>query len=174
LSIIDDLNPQQREAVEAIDGPVLVFAGAGSGKTRVLTYRIAYLIREQKIAPENILAVTFTNKAADEMRERIEELVGEDATRLWAGTFHSFCARMLRADGQAIGIEPTFTIYDDSDQQALVKETLSALNIDSEQYSPANIHWEISQAKNDLQGPSDYAPASGLRRSHYERCQAAA
>ncbi len=159
MSILDDLNPQQQEAVQAIDGPVLIFAGAGSGKTRVLTYRIAYLIHEQDIAPENILAVTFTNKAADEMRERIAELVGEDAARLWAGTFHSFCARMLRTDGRVIGIEPTFTIYDEADQRALVKETLSALNIDSEQYSPENIQWEISQAKNELQGPSDYAPA---------------
>ncbi len=181
MTILDDLNPEQREAVQATDGPVLIFAGAGSGKTRVLTYRIAYMVRELGIAPEQILAVTFTNKAAGEMKERIGELIDEGASRVWAGTFHSFCARMLRADGQAIGIEPNFVIYDDADQRALIKETLSALNIDSELYQPSSIHWEISQAKNDLRTPEDYAPSSSnplqqqaqrVYRAYQERLQA--
>ncbi len=161
LTILDDLNPEQREAVQATDGPVLIFAGAGSGKTRVLTYRIAYMVHELDVPPEQILAVTFTNKAAGEMQERIEQLVGEGAARVWAGTFHSFCARMLRADGNIIGIEPDFVIYDEADQRMLIKETLSALNIDAELCSPDSIHWEISNAKNDLLEPADYSPAQG-------------
>lgn len=137
---------------------MLIFAGAGSGKTRVLTFRIAYMVQELGIPAQHILAVTFTNKAAGEMKERIEQLIGEQAPNLWAGTFHSFCARMLRADGQAIDIAPNFVIYDEADQRALIKETLSALNIDSEQYSPVDIHYEISNAKNELMTPADYKP----------------
>jgi len=144
--------------VQAIEGPVLIFAGAGSGKTRVLTYRIAYMVQELSIAPERILAVTFTNKAAGEMKERIEALIGEQAPNLWASTFHSFCARMLRADGTAIDIAPNFVIYDEGDQRALIKETLSALNVDSQQYPLADIHYQISNAKNELMTPADYKP----------------
>jgi len=181
LSILDDLNPQQQEAVRAVDGPVLVFAGAGSGKTRVLTYRIAYMVHELDVPPEQILAVTFTNKAAGEMKERIEQLVGEKAARVWAGTFHSFCSRMLRTDGQALGIDPNFVIYDEADQQALVKEAVSALNIDAGLYPPESIRWEISNAKNDLLAPSDYVAASNnplqmeakrVYRAYQERLQA--
>jgi len=181
LSILDDLNPQQQEAVRAVDGPVLVFAGAGSGKTRVLTYRIAYMVHELDVPPEQILAVTFTNKAAGEMKERIEQLVGEKAARVWAGTFHSFCSRMLRTDGQALGIDPNFVIYDEADQQALVKEAVSALNIDAGLYPPESIRWEISNAKNDLLAPSDYVAASNnplqmeakrIYRAYQERLQA--
>ncbi len=181
MSILDDLNPQQQEAVRAVDGPVLVFAGAGSGKTRVLTYRIAYMVHELDVPPEQILAVTFTNKAAGEMKERIEQLVGEKAARVWAGTFHSFCSRMLRTDGQALGIDPNFVIYDEADQQALVKEAVSALNIDAGLYPPESIRWEISNAKNDLLAPSDYVAASNnplqmeakrVYRAYQERLQA--
>ena len=144
--------------MEAVDGPVLIFAGAGSGKTRVLTYRIAYMVQELGIPPQHILAVTFTNKAAGEMKERIAALVGEQASSLWASTFHSLCARMLRADGQVIGVEPDFVIYDEAEQRALIKESLSVLNIDSEQYSGVDIHYEISNAKNELMTPDDYKP----------------
>ncbi len=158
MSILDNLNPEQQKAVQATEGPVLIFAGAGSGKTRVLTYRIAYMVHELGIAPEHILAVTFTNKAAGEMKERIAQLIGEQAPSLWASTFHSLCARMLRADGAAIDIDPNFVIYDEADQRALIKETLSALNIDSEQYSPVDIHYEISNAKNELLTAADYKP----------------
>ncbi len=181
MSIIDDLNPQQQEAVRAVDGPVLVFAGAGSGKTRVLTYRIAYMIHELDVPPEQILAVTFTNKAAGEMKERIEQLVGEKGAGVWAGTFHSFCSRMLRTDGQTLGIDPNFVIYDEADQQALVKEAVSALNIDAGLYPPESIRWEISNAKNDLLAPSDYVAASNnplqmqakrIYRAYQERLQA--
>jgi len=144
--------------VQAIEGPVLIFAGAGSGKTRVLTYRIAYMVHELDIPPEQILAVTFTNKAANEMKERIEQLIGEQARELWSSTFHSLCARMLRVDGAAIGISPNFVIYDEADQRALIKDSLSALDIDAEQYSPVDIHYEISNAKNELMSPADYKP----------------
>jgi len=109
LSLLDALNPQQREAAEAVEGPVLIFAGAGSGKTRALTYRIAHMVRECNIAPDKILAVTFTNKAAGEMKERIQNLVGPRARLISAGTFHSMCARMLRADGSAVGIGDNFS-----------------------------------------------------------------
>ncbi len=156
MALLDDLNPQQRIAAETIDGPVLIFAGAGSGKTRTLTYRIAYMVQEHGIAPENILAVTFTNKAAGELKERIEALIGEKAYRLWAGTFHSMCARILRTDGAAIGIEPNFVIYDEADQRSLIKEALSINDIDSKQYSPVEIHYAISNAKNELVGVDQF------------------
>ena len=130
---------------------MLIFAGAGSGKTRTLTYRLAHMVREKGVAPEQILAVTFTNKAAGELKERIAALVGEQAKRLWVGTFHSICARILREEGEAIGIPPNFTIYDDSDQVAVVKEALSVLDGDSDDsYSPTEILNRISRAKNEL------------------------
>ena len=157
-SLLDNLNPEQREAVCAVDGPVLIFAGAGSGKTRTLTYRIAHMVRERGISPGQILAVTFTNRAANEMKERIAGLIGEQAGELWAGTFHWFCARLLRAEGQAIGVPPNFTIYDDGDQGTLVKQVMSALNIDREQFKPAAILNEISAAKNQLLTVADYKP----------------
>jgi len=122
VSVLNDLNPEQRRAAEHTEGPVLIFAGAGSGKTRVLTYRIAHLVHERGVPPERILAVTFTNKAADEMKERIGGLIGDTARRVWAGTFHSMAARMLRSFGKHIDIQPNFTIFDTSDQRALVKE----------------------------------------------------
>ncbi len=127
MALLDDLNDEQREAAETIEGPVLIFAGAGSGKTRALTYRIAHMIQDRGIAPTRILAVTFTNKAADEMKERIDNLVGEHAQGMWAGTFHSICARMLRIDGDKIGIPSEYSIFDEADQQSVIKDILARL-----------------------------------------------
>ena len=129
---------------------MLIFAGAGSGKTRALTYRVAHMVRERRIAPEHILAVTFTNKAADQMKERIRALIGADAGRLWAGTFHSICARMLRRDGERIGIPPNFVIFDTADQLTLAKQALSILDVDPKQYSPQDVLARVSSAKNEL------------------------
>ena len=130
------------------DGAILLFAGAGSGKTRVLTHRVAYLIRERRVSPYNILAVTFTNKAATEMKERIGKLIGEDARRnLWVGTFHSMCARLLREFGHKIGIERDFLVYDDGDQMTLMRQVMKALNIDVEKYAPRAILSHISAPK---------------------------
>jgi DNA helicase II / ATP-dependent DNA helicase PcrA len=156
LSLLDALNPEQRSAAEAVDGPVLIFAGAGSGKTRALTYRIAHMVQECGIDPGAILAVTFTNKAAGEMKERITKLIGRSGRGLWAGTFHSVCARLLRADGPEIGLPANFTIYDEGDQIALIKQALHVLDIDPKTYKPADIHYAISDAKNELLGPQEY------------------
>jgi DNA helicase-2/ATP-dependent DNA helicase PcrA len=153
---LDGLNPEQREAVVHPGGPLLIFAGAGSGKTRVITYRIARLL-QQGIPPYRILAVTFTNKAAREMRERIEALVGEVGRSMWIGTFHALCARMLRIDGKHIGIDPNFVIYDDGDQLSLVREVLKAKNIDDKSIQPRALLSEISTAKEKLKTPEDYA-----------------
>jgi len=138
------------------EGPVLVFAGAGSGKTRVLTHRIAYLIKELDVRPYNILAVTFTNKAAKEMKTRIEALSGEGASGLWAGTFHGTCARILRDKGAEIGIDRNFTIFDDSDQMALVRESMEAEDIDQKAYKPRDILNLISKAKEQLVLPDEF------------------
>jgi len=155
--ILEDLNPAQREAVGHTDGPVLIFAGAGSGKTRALTYRIAYLIGEHGVNPRNILAVTFTNKAAREMKERIEGLVGGHALRqMWVGTFHAMSARMLREKGDKIGLDRDFVIYDEGDQIALVRECLEELEIDEKENPPRKILYGISGAKEQLVLPEDY------------------
>ncbi|MHB9037354.1 MAG: DNA helicase PcrA [Armatimonadota bacterium] len=154
--ILDTLNEQQRAAVEHKDGPVLVFAGAGSGKTRVLTFRIANLIRTHGVKPWNILAVTFTNKAANEMKERIESLMGEGASRMWAGTFHGICARILREKGEEIGLDRNFTIFDDSDQMALIRESMESLNLDQKRYQPREIHNLISRAKEQVVLPEEF------------------
>ena len=154
--ILEALNEQQRAAVEHGEGPALVFAGAGSGKTRVLTYRIAYLIEKKGVKPWNILAVTFTNKAANEMKDRIAELLGEQAERLWAGTFHGTCARMLREKGAEIGLDRNFTIFDDADQMALVREAMDALELDQKRYAPRDILNLISRAKEQLVGPDEF------------------
>jgi DNA helicase-2/ATP-dependent DNA helicase PcrA len=152
----EHLNDVQAAAVAHTDGPVLIFAGAGSGKTRVLTHRIAKLLRDKAIAPDRIFAVTFTNKAAGEMRSRIERMVGSAARDLWVGTFHSMCVRILRRDGSRIGISPNFVIIDDTDQRAVIKDVIEDLNYDERQLSPGVCLAEISKAKNALQWPDDY------------------
>src|SRR3989449_5083023 len=149
LSFLDDFNPQQREAVETTEGPVLILAGAGSGKTRVITYRIAYLIEQMGVMPESILAMTFTNKAASEMAERVEKLVGRlSVAKPVISTFHSFCVRVLRRDIEALRIPSTtpgtppightrsFVIYDESDQQQVVKSVMRRLGVDDKQLTP--------------------------------------
>jgi DNA helicase II / ATP-dependent DNA helicase PcrA len=151
------LNDVQVAAVRQTDGPVLIFAGAGSGKTRVLTHRIAYLLGELRVAPDRILAVTFTNKAAGEMKSRLENMVGPVARDIWVGTFHSMCVRILRRDGTRIGIAPSFAIIDEGDQRQLVKEILDDLDYDERQLSPGACLAEISRAKNSLIWPDRYA-----------------
>lgn len=153
---LDSLNPEQKEAVTYPSGPLLIFAGAGSGKTRVITYRIARLLQEG-VPAHRILAVTFTNKAAREMKERIEPLVGKLADGMWVGTFHSLCARILRMDGAAIGIDRNFVIYDDGDQQSLIKDILKQRNIDDKQIQPRAVLNEISSAKEKLLSPEQYS-----------------
>ncbi len=152
----ESLNAVQAEAVAHTDGPVLIFAGAGSGKTRVLTHRIAYLLNERAIAPDRILAVTFTNKAAGEMKARLERMVGSQARDLWVGTFHSMCVRILRRDGSRVGVAPSFAIIDDTDQRQLVKEILDDLDYDERQIAPGACLHEISKAKNALVWPEQY------------------
>jgi DNA helicase-2/ATP-dependent DNA helicase PcrA len=152
----DVLSAVQRDAVQHTDGPVLIFAGAGSGKTRVLTHRIAYLLGEKKVFPDRILAVTFTNKAASEMKSRLERLVGDQARDLWVGTFHSICVRMLRRDGAKIGIARNFAIMDDADQRSIVRDVLHDLDFDERQITPGAALDEISKAKNQLLTPADY------------------
>jgi len=148
-SILDGLNPEQREAVQCVEGPLLVLAGAGSGKTRVLTHRIAYLIGHCGIPTESILAVTFTNKAAKEMRERVEKALGADAAGLWLGTFHSTCVRILRREIGHLGRSRGFVIYDDADSVGVVKQALKRLNLDPKEYDPKRYRWRIDQWKND-------------------------
>jgi DNA helicase-2/ATP-dependent DNA helicase PcrA len=151
------LNPSQREAVVHGEGPLLIFAGAGSGKTRVLTHRIAFLIGRRGVRPRQILAVTFTNKAANEMRERLDHLLGAQAGKeMWVGTFHAVCARLLRERGHTIGLDRNFIVYDDADQITLMKECLSQLNLDDRQYAPRAVLSAISKAKEKLLSPEDY------------------
>jgi DNA helicase II / ATP-dependent DNA helicase PcrA len=156
LAELDALSDVQRDAVLNTDGPVLIFAGAGSGKTRVLTHRIAHLLREKKVFPDRILAVTFTNKAAGEMRSRLERMVGDAARDLWVGTFHSMCVRILRRDGRKIGISSNFAIMDDTDQRSIVKDVLHDLDYDERQMTPGAALAEISKAKNNLLSPDEY------------------
>lgn len=161
MNLLAQLNPAQRKAVEVVDGPVLVLAGPGSGKTRVLTYRVAYLLDEIRLPPHSILAVTFTNKAAREMRDRLQTLVGEEKMRdLTIGTFHSICARFLRRDGEAVGLAPGFVIFDDDDQSKLVQEIIRELNVNDKVYRPGQVLAAISKAKNELIGPEEYVPAT--------------
>ena len=161
MSILDALNPAQRKAAETIAGPLLVLAGAGSGKTRVLTYRIATLVNEVGVAPWRILAVTFTNKAAGEMRERIETLVGLTASDIWIGTFHSICVRLLRYESEAFGLDANFSIYDENDRRAAVRRILEAHNIDEQDLSPRSLIAQISQAKNAMLDPLEFSREAG-------------
>ncbi len=155
------LNPSQREAVESGDGALLILAGPGSGKTRVIAYRVAHLVGARRIPPERILAVTFTNKAAREMRERVESLIGPRAHSLTLGTFHAVCARILRRRGSLVGVPPDFQIYDTDDQRALVRRIESELQIDPRQFAPGAVLATISGAKNRLTGPDAYARSVG-------------
>lgn len=151
---IDSLNPAQREAVLTVDGPLLVLAGAGSGKTRVLTYRIAHMVEDLGVAPWQVLAITFTNKAAREMRERLDKLMGGRSTRgMWVCTFHAMCVRILRIDGARLGYGDNFTIYDDDDSKRLVKSILADLNVDEKRFPVNAVRARISAAKNELATP---------------------
>ena len=176
-SIFDGLNTNQRRAVEAKDGPTLVIAGPGSGKTRVLTSRIAYLIRERNVFPYRIMAVTFTNKSAREMRERVEKIVGDDAKvgDITIGTFHSICARILRREAAQAGLDRNFTIYDSDDQISVVKAAMNELNLDDKRFKPASVHSAISNAKNELLTPDKLTPDTyfnEVAKRVYERYQA--
>ncbi|MFC1983869.1 ATP-dependent helicase [Chloroflexota bacterium] len=161
IDILTELNPAQREAVEAIDGPLLILAGPGSGKTRVIAHRVAYLIKVCGVSPHRIMAVTFTNKAAKEMKERLQNLVSGSAGDLTLGTFHAICARILRRDGKAIGVDSRFVIYDDNDQISLIKRALQQVGLDPKQYAPRAIASAISAAKSSLLTPHDYIEKSG-------------
>ncbi|PEJ59651.1 MULTISPECIES: DNA helicase PcrA [unclassified Bacillus (in: firmicutes)] len=155
--LLQGLNPMQKEAVKTVDGPLLIMAGAGSGKTRVLTHRIAYLLGEKGVAPWNILAITFTNKAAREMQERVFNLVGKDAEDIWISTFHSMCVRILRRDIDRIGFNRSFSILDTTDQLTVIKNILKEKNLDSKKFEPRSILGSISSAKNELQTAAEYS-----------------
>lgn len=158
---VEKLNPQQRRAVETVDGPLLIMAGAGSGKTRVLTHRIAYLIATRKAAPWSILAITFTNKAAREMQERVSALVGPQGQDIWVSTFHSMCVRILRKDISRIGFTSNFTILDSGDQLSVIKNCMKELNIDSKKFEPKAVQAAIGNAKNELMTPEKFEQKIG-------------
>ncbi|MCZ0890899.1 DNA helicase PcrA [Ligilactobacillus saerimneri] len=156
-NLLQGLNNKQQEAVKSVAGPLLIMAGAGSGKTRVLTHRVAYIIEQNLANPWNILAITFTNKAAREMRERVDKLMGEGAEDIWVSTFHALCVRILRRNAERIGYERAFNIASTSEQRTLVKRLLAALNVDSKQYTPRTILGTISNAKNNMVTPEEFA-----------------
>lgn len=163
MDILAGLNDAQKSAASTVAGPVLILAGAGSGKTKTLTHRIAYLLAHEGLWPNEILAVTFTNKAAREMRERLAILTGQPNSRNfmpWMGTFHGICVKVLRADGAAIGVSPNFIIYDEDDRQGLIKRAMKSLGISGDQIKPRAVSAAISNAKNDLLTPSDYAESA--------------
>ena len=160
-ALLSGLNDPQREAVTYGEGPLLILAGAGSGKTRVLTHRIAYLVATDAAKPNEILAITFTNKAAGEMRDRAELLVGRRVRAMWVMTFHAACARMLRAHADKLGYTRRFTIYDQADARRLIKRCLDDLGIDPKRFTPASIHNQISDAKNKLHDADSYAQMVG-------------
>lgn len=165
-SLLLELNDEQQKAVKHNEGPLLILAGAGSGKTKTLTHRIAYLVLEENVPPSHVLAVTFTNKAAKEMRERLSNLVGHDSKDRgfmpWMGTFHSICVRLLRREGEHIGVPSNFVIFDESDRQGAIKEALKQLGINEKQYNPKAIGGLISSAKNDLIDPAEFAATAQL------------
>jgi DNA helicase-2/ATP-dependent DNA helicase PcrA len=165
MDILAELNPAQREAVELVNGPVLILAGPGSGKTRVIAHRVAYLIKVCRISPHRIMAVTFTNKAAREMEERLRRLIGSLVGDLTIGTFHAICARILRRDGKAIGIDPKFVIYDEEDQLSLLKQAIEDIGLDPKQYMPRAIASAITAAKSRMLTPPDYIKRT---RSYFE------
>ncbi len=164
MNLLDELNAAQASAVETTAGPVLILAGAGSGKTKTLTHRIAYLIQNESVWPNEILAVTFTNKAAREMRERLGHLVGQDGAQRqfmpWMGTFHGICVKLLRIDGAKIGIQSNYVIYDEDDRQGLIKQAMKRLSVSDKQIKPRAVSSVISNAKNELQTPEDMQAAA--------------
>src|SRR3954464_10366269 len=164
MQFLDTLNPEQREAVLHVSGPLLILAGAGSGKTRVITSRIAYLVGDGHAQPHEVLAVTFTNKAAEEMRSRVEALLGADCSRMWVSTFHALCARLLRREAPAIGLSRDFVIYDSSDQLTVVKQAMKALHIDDSFVQPRSALSRISHAKNRMESPDQIANSAGWNR----------
>ncbi len=164
MQFLDTLNPEQREAVLHIKGPLLILAGAGSGKTRVITSRIAYLVGDGHAQPHEVLAVTFTNKAAEEMRARVEALLGSDCGRMWVSTFHALCARLLRREAPAIGLSRDFVIYDSSDQLTVVKQALKALHVDESFVQPRAALSRISHAKNRMEAPDAVEANAGWNR----------
>ena len=155
------LNPMQQEAVYHTEGPLLVLAGAGSGKTRVLTHRIAYLIEEKQVNPWNIMAITFTNKAAAEMRERVDKIVGFGAESIWVSTFHSSCVRILRRHIEYLGYSTNFTIYDGDDQRTLMKQIFKRLDVDTKQFKERAVLSRISSAKDDMITPEEFELNAG-------------
>ncbi len=161
--LLEGLNEPQREAVTHGEGPLLILAGAGSGKTRVLTHRIAFLIYTDQAQAGEILAITFTNKAAQEMRGRVERLLGRGTRGMWLMTFHAACARILRAEAERLGYTRQFTIYDQADARRLTKRCIDELGIDPKRYTPAAIHSQISAAKNRLRPPPTTARRSARR-----------
>ncbi|WP_078429295.1 DNA helicase PcrA [Alkalihalobacterium alkalinitrilicum] len=167
--MLSGLNPEQRKAVQHTEGPLLLMAGAGSGKTRVLTHRIAYIIREKGVAPYNILAITFTNKAAREMKDRVAQIVGGTAENIWISTFHSMCVRILRRDIDRIGFSRNFTILDGSDQLSVIKQILKTKNIDPKKFEPRSILGTISSAKNELKRAEEFSKTAS---SLYEQTAA--
>ncbi len=172
MQILEGLNPEQEKAVKHFKGPLLILAGAGSGKTRVLTHRIAYLIQEYRVNPWNILALTFTNKAAGEMRERVDTIVGEHAGDIWVSTFHSTCVRILRRHIEALGYERSFTIYDSDDQRALMRDILKYLQLDPKKYKERAVLSAISSAKDELISPEQFEMRAqeDYAKKIYARC----
>jgi len=165
--LLDGLNPVQREAVLHTEGPVLIVAGAGSGKTRALTHRIAYLIREHGVSPYAILAITFTNKAAGEMAERVESLLGTRIAKgMWILTFHSACARILRREHTHLGVPSSFSIYDEGDTERVISMVLKQMDLDPKRYPPRQVAAMIGRAKDQLVTPSRYADGA---RTYFER-----
>lgn len=154
--ILSGLNDKQKEAVTYGDGPLLIFAGAGSGKTRVLTHRVAYLIQKHNLDITNVLAVTFTNKAAKEMKERIEKIVATNTEDMWVGTFHSMCAKLLRLHGCPNGVRSNFSIYDTDDSISVLKKVLAKIGVDEKRFTPALLLNAISAAKNNMKYPEEY------------------
>ena len=159
--LLEKLNDEQREAVLHDEGPLLILAGAGSGKTRVITYRIAYLIRVRGIWPSNILAITFTNKAANEMRERINTLIGDTSRNMWVGTFHSMFARILRRHAELLDYTPTYSILDSDDQLKVIKECVKEMELNDKLFAPRLVQTIISKAKNDMQSPDEFSALAG-------------
>ena len=165
MDLVESLNPEQRAAVLHTSGPVLILAGAGSGKTRVIAHRIAHIVSSGLAEPRGVLAVTFTNKAAEEMRLRVEALLGTDCRAMWISTFHALCARLLRREAPLVGLSRDFVIYDSNDQLTVMKQALKSLGLDDGVVQPRAALSRISHAKNRMEGPESLRRARGTRAS---------